>query len=609
MTPPSGFSIITPLHGPNASEQTPITTSTLISITPENTPLINRASNSNNPDRMINPAFDEPNYEVLESLRRERKRQRRNEDLCTKLEYFSEEYDKEREMEPMPMRVRETTPILRAIGHHPSTNIGGNIPPNDTHLLFNAQSFIPNNLQPSNRPIPVYVNPYPQPNMRAACGQPMSHPFQAHGAAPPLEDLPPITRIEDMLHRPPQEAASLLVEFLSTDLPTSYKGLMEKTYIWIEEKEVATNGTPNDRREDFEIFKRDFSWDNNKGKIIRDRFYLYRGGEHSWPLREVPLEITIGDSSLKRTEEDVFTWTYADMTGILRTIMVEGKSFNMEHKLNEYKYVKPIKQKRRGLDSDRNGAACRELEELTKAGFLRKQEIQMAEEDEDKTAFFIGKEVFCYRKMPFELKNARTTYQMLVDKVFGNQIGRNVKAYVDDIGIKSTSEEDMLQDIQETFNRFRYFQGHSIRVLTEVPIKQMLTSPEKSGSIAKWAIKLGKHDIEFGECGSRKTQIPKDFFIEMPPEESKKLVTRKVDTRKEGSKLKNIRKLYTEGSSSSDGSEAGLMLISIEGKEYTYGICFEFKMTYNEAEYKALLARLRIAQEMEIKSLAIFTAS
>ncbi|GKB92792.1 hypothetical protein Tco_0965064 [Tanacetum coccineum] len=33
-----------------------------------------------------------------------------------------------------------------------------------------------------------------------------------------------------------------LLEFLSTYLPTTYKGLMEKTYTWIEAKEVATNG-------------------------------------------------------------------------------------------------------------------------------------------------------------------------------------------------------------------------------------------------------------------------------------------------------------------------------------------------------------------------------
>nr|GEX49873.1 hypothetical protein [Tanacetum cinerariifolium] len=37
-----------------------------------------------------------------------------------------------------------------------------------------------------------------------------------------------------------------LVDFLSTDLPTTYKGLMETTYIWIKAKEMATNRSPND---------------------------------------------------------------------------------------------------------------------------------------------------------------------------------------------------------------------------------------------------------------------------------------------------------------------------------------------------------------------------
>ncbi|GJY46757.1 reverse transcriptase domain-containing protein [Tanacetum coccineum] len=79
----------------------------------------------------------------------------------------------------------------------------------------------------------------------------------------------------------------------------------------------------------------------------------------------------------------------------------------------------------------------------------------MAEEDEDKTGFFAGEGVFCYRKMPFGLKNVGATYQRLVDKVFNDQIGRNFEAYIDEMVINSTSEEDMLKDIQETFDRFR----------------------------------------------------------------------------------------------------------------------------------------------------------
>ena len=50
--------------------------------------------------------------------------------------------------------------------------------------------------------------------------------------------------------------------------------------------------------------------------------------------------------------------------------------------------------------------------------------------------------------MVFGLKNAGATYQRLIDKVFADQIGRNIEAYVSDIVIKSRNEEILLQDIK-----------------------------------------------------------------------------------------------------------------------------------------------------------------
>ncbi|GKB22332.1 hypothetical protein Tco_0856255 [Tanacetum coccineum] len=70
-----------------------------------------------------------------------------------------------------------------------------------------------------------------------------------------------------------------LVEHLFTDLPSTYKGLMEKTYTWIEGRKVTTNGTPNDRRENFERSRKS-SWDNNQGQKGRDRFSPYKGPNH-----------------------------------------------------------------------------------------------------------------------------------------------------------------------------------------------------------------------------------------------------------------------------------------------------------------------------------------
>ncbi|GKE38048.1 hypothetical protein Tco_1461453 [Tanacetum coccineum] len=85
-SPPPGFSTLIPLPGPNVGELPPITTSTFTTRSPDNTPLVHRASTSANPGPVISPTFIEANYE---------------------------EYDEEREMEPRPTRVREATHVLR----------------------------------------------------------------------------------------------------------------------------------------------------------------------------------------------------------------------------------------------------------------------------------------------------------------------------------------------------------------------------------------------------------------------------------------------------------------------------------------------------------------
>ncbi|GJU36167.1 reverse transcriptase domain-containing protein [Tanacetum coccineum] len=82
-------------------------------------------------------------------------------------------------------------------------------------------------------------------------------------------------------------------------------------------------------------------------------------------------------------------------------------------------------------------------------------QIKMAKEDEEKTAFTTSQGIFCYSKMSFGLKNAGATYQRLVDKAFQRQIGRNLEVYVDDLVIKSRTEEEIIRDITETFKTLR----------------------------------------------------------------------------------------------------------------------------------------------------------
>ena len=78
-------------------------------------------------------------------------------------------------------------------------------------------------------------------------------------------------------------------------------------------------------------------------------------------------------------------------------------------------------------------------------------QIPMSLNDEEKTTFIIEKRTYCYKAMPFILKNIGATYQRLVNKIFKDQLGWNLEAYVNDMIIKSRSFEEHLKDLKEIF--------------------------------------------------------------------------------------------------------------------------------------------------------------
>jgi hypothetical protein len=62
----------------------------------------------------------------------------------------------------------------------------------------------------------------------------------------------------------------------------------------------------------------------------------------------------------------------------------------------------------------------------------------MDEADQEKTSFITDRGLYCYRMMSFGLKDTGATYQRLVNKMFRDQIDRNIEVYVDDMLVKST---------------------------------------------------------------------------------------------------------------------------------------------------------------------------
>jgi hypothetical protein len=59
--------------------------------------------------------------------------------------------------------------------------------------------------------------------------------------------------------------------------------------------------------------------------------------------------------------------------------------------------------------------------------------------------------------MSFGLKNAGATYQRLVNKMFQDQIGRNVEVYVNDMLVKSKQATCHIADLRETFSTLRRY--------------------------------------------------------------------------------------------------------------------------------------------------------
>jgi hypothetical protein len=81
----------------------------------------------------------------------------------------------------------------------------------------------------------------------------------------------------------------------------------------------------------------------------------------------------------------------------------------------------------------------------------------MEEADQEKTAFITDRGLYCYKMMPFGLKNAGATYQRLVNRMFQSEIGRNVEVYVDDLLFKSVRENRHIEDLRETFQTLRKY--------------------------------------------------------------------------------------------------------------------------------------------------------
>ncbi|XP_024025977.1 uncharacterized protein LOC112092912 [Morus notabilis] len=145
-----------------------------------------------------------------------------------------------------------------------------------------------------------------------------------------------------------------------------------------------------------------------------------------------------------------------------------------------------------------------------------------------------------------------------------------------------------------------YFQSHTIRVLTNHPLRQALQKPETSGRLLKWSVELIQFDIKYVPRAAIKGQALANFLAEFSHRPAH-ATSGEVEVTK--------WKLYVDGASSENGSGAGILLISPEGHKITSAVRFNFKASNNEAEYEALIAGLRLASHLKVERLRVFSDS
>ena len=87
-------------------------------------------------------------------------------------------------------------------------------------------------------------------------------------------------------------------------------------------------------------------------------------------------------------------------------------------------------------------------------------QIPLALDDQEKIAFVTPTGNYHYKVMPFGLKNAGSTYQRMMTKMFKPQLGRSIEVYIDDMVVKSKVSEH----VRDLTNIFEILRKHKLRL-------------------------------------------------------------------------------------------------------------------------------------------------
>ncbi|GAA0173288.1 hypothetical protein LIER_26940 [Lithospermum erythrorhizon] len=143
-----------------------------------------------------------------------------------------------------------------------------------------------------------------------------------------------------------------------------------------------------------------------------------------------------------------------------------------------------------------------------------------------------------------------------------------------------------------------YNESHPIVMVTDQPLKIILTSPALSGRMTTWVAELSEFDITYTPRTSIKAQILADFLIECTIRQPLK-----INGPKELQEPTQITKwvVYVDGARNSKGAWAGIMIQGPDRLKMEYALRFSFEATNNEAKYEAMIVGLMLVKHLGVK--------
>jgi ribonuclease HI len=140
-----------------------------------------------------------------------------------------------------------------------------------------------------------------------------------------------------------------------------------------------------------------------------------------------------------------------------------------------------------------------------------------------------------------------------------------------------------------------YFEEHPITVVSTTPLSEIIGCKDATGRVAKWAIELAAHTIQYKPRTMIKSQIIADFFADwgehqyLPPA---------LDS--------TYWRMNFDGSKMLGGLGAGVVFTSPKGDKLQYVLQIHFHALNNVAEYEALVHGLKLAKEIGIRRILCF---